>query len=294
MKIAQIQQNNNRNFTGLIPQNQLRALARENTPQARKLLKTCLGFNAVYRGAQDVNPDTMARQIADKFHINCDFGNNPLIASFTALTSNIFHKLKLAQPTNVLLRDLSGTVHYKDTLGICAVHPFDSDIYQNLRETFPLRSVVINSAQNWDLIQNDMIRYKNSNHMSTNHFLAPFIHEYMHSAHYDNLVKRFGSGSSMMAKLQKKFKNQDTIYMLQRETSDYGSTSPCEMFAEEMTELVVDSLNPKTIMPDELLFKMNRMKEIFAMDKLLDACWNGDIKTVEKFRTSRKKFFGLL
>lgn len=294
MKITQIQkQTNTQKFTGLIPQSQLRELARTNTPQARKLYNTCLGFNAVYRGAQEVNPDTIARQIADKFQINCDFGNNPLVACFIALTSNIFHKLRFTQPTNVILRDLSKTKNYKDVLGICAVHTYDNDIYTTFKETFPLRSVVINSANDWESIQSDMIRMRDNNHMSTNHFLAPFIHEFMHSMHFDNLVKRFGTGSVKMSELQKEFKNKNTIYMLQRETSNYGSVSPCEMFAEEMTELVVDSLHPRTLMPNEMLFKMNRRKKSIEMDNLLDACWNGDIKTVEKFRRRRLGIFGL-
>ena len=59
------------------------------------------------------------------------------------------------------------------------------------------------------------------------------------------------------------------------------------MIAEEMTELVVDSLNPRTLLPDEMIFRMNRLKEPFEMDKLIDACWNGDFKQVETFR--RKK-----
>ncbi len=292
MKITQIhQQINTQNFTGLIPQSQLRELARTNTPQSRKLLNSCLGFNAVYRGAQEVNPDTMARQIEDKFHINCDFGNNPLVACFTALTSNIFHKLRFTQPTNVILKDLSKTRNYKNILGLCSVHPYDDDLYETFGETFPLRSVIMNTTQDWGSIQSDMIRMRNNNHLSTNHFLAPFIHEFMHSMHFANLVKRFGTGSGKMTKLQREFKNKNTKYMLQRETSQYGSTSPCEMFAEEMTELVVDSLNPRTLMPNEILFKMNRKKESFEMDVLLNACWNGDIKTIENLRKRKLGIF---
>ena len=56
------------------------------------------------------------------------------------------------------------------------------------------------------------------------------------------------------------------------------------MVAEEMTELIVDSLNPKTIMPDEMIFKMQRAKEPFQMDVLIDACWRGDVTQIELFR----------
>lgn len=291
MKITKTETNfrrtNSTSFKGVIPQSTINYLANQNTASARKLLNSCLGFNAVYRGAENLNPDRVAREMADKFNINTDFGNNPLVAAFSALTANIFHKLDFAQPTNIYLRNLSRTA-YDDCLGLCTVQPYDYELTRKFG-SFPLRSVIMNEAENWGKIQEEMLRMKGNNHCSTGHFLAPFIHEFIHSAHLKNLNDKHGNGSAVMRKLQKDFKNKDTIALIKTETSNYGSKKPCEMVAEEMTELIVDSLNPKTLRPDELIFKMLRQKENFTMDKLLDACWNGDIKQVEIFRKRRIK-----
>ena len=82
--------------------------------------------------------------------------------------------------------------------------------------------------------------------------------------------------------------------MIKKETSDYGSTKPCEFIAEEMTELITDSLDPRTIMPNEMIFKMARLKEPFSMDRLITACWNGDVAEVEKFRKAKNRLISFL
>lgn len=281
-------------FNGLVSGKILLDLKKQNTSDSLKLLKSCLGFNAVYRGAEDLNPDKIARDMQNKFKIGTDFGNNPLIAACSALTANIFHKLGYALPSNVYLKDLSKT-WYSNTLGICCTSTYDYDILNKFGKNFPLRSVVFNADHNWDSIQDYMINAKRINHSSTGHFLDVFIHEFMHSAHLANLQNRYGNkGKTIMSKFQRNFENKDTIIMIQKETSNYGATKPCEMIAEEMTELIVDSLNPKTLMPDEMIFRMNRFKEPFKMDKLIDACWNGNVEQVEIFRKKRNSLVKFL
>lgn len=297
MKINNIKNNNQysnkqkNSFKGLIAEKVLQELKKQNTTESLKLLNSCKGFNAVCRGAKNLNPDKIARDMANRFNIGTDFGNNQIVAAFSALTANIFHKLGFALPSNVILKDLSGT-RYSNALGICCTNASDYDLLHKFGTNFPLKTVIINSCQNWFSIQDYMMYAKRINHTSTGHFLDVFIHEFMHSAHLSNLQKRYGkNGSSVMREFQKDFTNKDTIAMIKKETSDYGSTKPCEMIAEEMTELVVDSLNPKTLLPNEMIFRINKLKEPFQMDKLIDACWNGDIKQVEAFRESKNKLF---
>lgn len=61
-----------------------------------------------------------------------------------------------------------------------------------------------------------------------------------------------------------------------------------------MTELIVDTLNDKTLMPNEMIFKMQRAKEPFNMDFLINACWNGDIAKIELFRKRKNKLIEFL
>lgn len=273
-------------FSGMIPQKYILELQKQNTIEAKKILDSVLAYNAVWRGAQNVNPDKIAKELMDKFKIKVEFGNNPLFASYTALAVNIFHKLGYPKPPGILLKDLRG-LSYKNYIGMCAVHPKNDEIYRRFGKDFPVGTVIMNSAKNWGdtninlNIQEEMIELYKQKHSSTCHFLSPFIHEFFHNLHIKNLQKRFKNSSKIMWKLQKDFQNKDTITFIKKETGKYGATKPCELFAEEMTELVVNSLNPKNLLPNEMIFRIERCKEPILMDKLIDACWNGDTKFLE-------------
>ena len=91
-------------------------------------------------------------------------------------------------------------------------------------------------------------------------------------------------GIKIMGQFVKKISNKQTALMIKNESTTYAATTPAEMVADEYTELIVNSLNPKTLLPDKMRFEMLRKKEPFLFDKLLDACWNGDVEFVNKHR----------
>ncbi len=91
----------------------------------------------------------------------------------------------------------------------------------------------------------------------------------------------------MMYKFQKDFKNASTISLIKKETGSYAATQPCEFFADEMTELVVNSINTKTLLPYEFVFKIQQAKEPFVISRLIDAIWKGDVHQVEIFRKNK-------
>lgn len=284
-----INQSQNVSFKGLISINQLNKLANTATPEAKKMLKSAIGFNATYRSAEKLNPDKLSQEIADKFEIGTDFGNNPFIAAYSALTINIFKKLGWALPSNIYLKDLSKT-NYDDALAICCTSSHDRSIFNKFGRNFPLRSIVFNSRVDWEDIQYIEAQMKKVNHSSTGHFLATPIHEFVHNAHF----VRLNQNKRIFYKLMKEFEDKDIKALIRKETSNYATTDACELIAEEMSELIVDSLHYKTILPNEMIFKIKRLQEPFMMDKLITAAWNGDYKTIERLRKERKSLFGFL
>ena len=54
-----------------------------------------------------------------------------------------------------------------------------------------------------------------------------------------------------------------------------------------MTELVVNSINTKTLLPYEFVFKIQQAKEPFVISRLIDAIWKGDVHQVEIFRKNK-------
>ena len=139
---------NNLPKKALYSANYVQNLRKENSWQSKKILESVLAYNAIYRGAKNVNPDRIARELASRFQINTDFGNNPFFASLAALAVNVFHKLGFVKPTNIVLKDLSGT-SYSNNIGICTVYPSESQLYNKFRKNFPLGTVIINAGKNW-------------------------------------------------------------------------------------------------------------------------------------------------
>ena len=260
----QIQKHSHISFTGVIPPSTLKTLKMVNTPTYKQLYFNSLSFNAVYKSAQKIDPRMISRDLLQKYGIKSDFNDNPLVAAFSALTANIFHKLHIAQPSNILLKNLKNTA-YNDVYGLCIVHPKDDELYRVFKKDFPLKTIILNSDIDWENIQQAMIRNKLRKHSSTGHFLTVSIHEAMHSAHCDNIMKIHSNSSSVYRKLQKNYTNKNTLSIVRQETSNYAAKSPSETIAEEFTELIVNSLNYQTLLPNEMIYKMNCLKEPIFM-----------------------------
>lgn len=276
---------NTKSFKGYIPYSFLNDLRKQNTQLSKQALESCLAHNAVLRGSNNVNLEYLYKQLFEKFGMKCDFEGDKFVGTCVALTANIMHKLGFKLPPGVYFKDLSRT-DYASNLGICCTKKYDYSISQKFRADFPFKSVVLNSWHDWDDIQYNMIEGKRVNHFPTPHFLDVIIHEFVHAAHITDLVDKFGEkeGIKIMGQFVKKISNKQTAQMIKNESTTYAATTPAEMVADEYTELIVNSLNPKTLLPDKMRFEMLRKKEPFLFDKLLDACWKGDVEFVNKHR----------
>jgi len=236
-------------------------------------------FNAFYKGTKSLNVDKITNEIYRKYKIPCDFKGDKIIAGCSALTANIFHKLKLVKPTSISKNRMD-----IDALGTC--NP------QN-------RSVGFAFDHNWENIQEEAILAKLCNHSSTGHFLKTFIHEFMHSVHVNNLYKLgqktnivnnpYGQRlkliqqnpvlvSKALVDGAKPFTKGNAQNYIMQKVSNYGSTKPVEMYAEIGTEMITSVLDKKTILPkrDPFVFK-NFTEDKFLMS-VMDDFWNGNFE----------------
>ena len=97
-------------------------------------------FNAVYKGAQTINTTNVENQIYNKFHIPADFKGNKFLASMTALTLNIFQKLRLPLPTGIKVAPQKGNI-----AGSCSTYT---------------REITFNANEDWSDVQYCMIYQK--------------------------------------------------------------------------------------------------------------------------------------
>lgn len=229
-------------------------------------------FVAFMKGIDLINPKQIENDLYKKFNISSNFQGNKIVAGCTALTANIFHKLKLVQPTAVKLTRLQDNVY-----GNCC--GFN-------------REININSSMDWTQIQNWAINEKLEGFHATGHFLSTFIHEFMHNVHFDKIQKlaanpQYSNNQNVQSmvniiinpngiiteKLNKNstsFANDSIESYVKQKVSTYGSKMPAEMYAEKGAQMIADVLDMKTLRPKNNPFAFKDFTQDSYLMKMLD------------------------
>lgn len=240
--------------------------------------KSIDSFNAVYKGVQTTSVQNIENQIYNKFHIPADFKGDKFIAAMSALTLNIFQKLRLPLPTGLYVKPLENHVS-----GCC----------DTMR-----RFVTFNQNQDWSDIQRLTAREKFLNWSSTGHFLKTPIHEFMHSVHLSNLHKLAAQKqqkiNAIQSKLLRDFLNMDfKTNMINQagsplidktansqvltKVSRYGSSTPAEMYADIGAKMISYILDRKTLLPTKNPFVFKDFTEDKYLMKMMNDVWAGNI-----------------
>jgi len=238
-------------------------------------------FKAFMDGLSQLNPVRIENELYKKFNIKANFYGNKIVAGCTALTANIFHKLKLVQPPMVSFKRSENDRWY----GVCR---------------WLDRGVEINSLYNWEDVQRITISERLNGSKSSGHFLAIFIHEFMHSVHFNNIYQLakdptyknhaavqkminavISKGNAVTEKLElgsKPFKDIGVESFVKTEVSEYGSTQPSEMFAEKGAQMIAEVLDPITIRPTHNPFAFMKFTENSYLAQMMDDIYNGKIE----------------
>lgn len=280
MRLNNKPQNFHPSFKSLISQKQINEIIKntKNPQNIRKYLDSIESYNAFIRGLDRISFNQITDQLYQKYGIETDLKGNKVIAGANALVCNIFQKLGLIKPPALYMRSFPNSQQFSRTYAVTSVHKQMTDFDIAMKERYPLRSVIYNSNIDWDKLQLMAISEKESGHSSTGHFLHVFLHEFFHNVHADNLYKRFGSearGSDVFAYLQRKYSKQANIELVKKETGRYGSTNPAETFADEMSERIADSLNPRTLLPDKNPFAFMEFEGRIDFNQMIDDIWQG-------------------
>lgn len=212
----------------------------------------------------------ISNQLARK-GIKTDFNGNKVIAWCSNKTVEIFEQLNkkfgmhLALPDGIYVEDFDKlNIPQKTLASFCNLAP------TNLRKTpngrVPAKTLFFNTFEtvaqganqnakwiyDWENI--DEIADKNYliGHSSTDHFLGTFIQEVSHNAHLVRASKKIG-GTSLLEKI-KLFDNEQMAKEYQQkygkklaQISSYALKNPFEAVASDMSKLIAESLDPKTL-----------------------------------------------
>lgn len=191
--------------------------------------------------------------------IPSDFQDNKIIAWCSQKTVDIFeqfnekYKMKLALPKGIFVEDFNKlNVENPNALGTCNMQPAKLKKHSN-EETPPL-VIFYNSLHNWENINKIADDDYAIGLSSTPHFLNFGLHEFVHSAHEDQLLNQLDAKT--LANELNLLKNEKQVAEYQRK---YGLNvskictnaleDPFEAIACDMPKVIVDSLDKTTLMP---------------------------------------------
>ena len=218
----------------------------------------------------------LEKTFIDNFGIDTKFNNNDNAICFS-YTLNIFEDISnnynlfnCSYPPRIRIFDRNNLINKNSTDSFCISN--SKQILRN-ENVFELRSIFIKKNNLLDINQKTEKNYKNKI-SSSPHFLANYIHEWLHNIHLDNIYKKYGyDGNCPFAQsLYSKTKigglhllnnwttninmNNNIKNLAYNELGSYSTTSIMEFFAETLTKIIKQSLNKNCELKNNPLDKL--------------------------------------
>jgi hypothetical protein len=235
--------------------------------------------------------------------IDADFKDNKVVAWCSLKTLEIFnelnkkYKLNLGLPKAVYVEDFTKLKEQNPLeYGICNWYP--AYLKDGSEKVYPERTVVFNSFEavlknssvakeyNWnniDPITEDL--YKKGRG-SSSHFLSVFLHEFCHSSHNGNFIKKY-TPENMLEKL---YQMTNIVYLnkfQEKFTEDLFSISikatenPLEAMADDMTQKITSVLDYSKLSLKKNPFKNSfydskDFSQLSTKESLMNFIWEGE------------------
>lgn len=215
-----------------------------------------------------MNVKSVEEELSNKYFVESCFFDNKSFALANQSCLDIFQRLSaqfkvyLKLPPSIYLYNSNQLLCEDVSANFCI--PDTRDVLKN-EYPFPGRSIFFRAFKNLDEVNNNTELLYNNKICSSSHFLAPFIHEWLHSFQLDYIFKNFGYGG-YCDYLKEIYPNKNTkitgIELLgilktkklsPKESEIVGETLGCysmlpcnqylEIFSEAFTKFICDSLN---------------------------------------------------
>lgn len=233
-----------------------------------------------------VNPTKIESNFMNDYNIETSFGQNKSAALANKFCADIFARLgnvfksNCAFPPCIKLYDRKDLVDISSAENFCI--PDTKEVLSN-DYPFPGRSVFFQSFKNLRYLDDvTEFQYKNKK-TSSPHFLAPFIHEWLHSLQLDEIYKKFGyggncdylksiypthnrkiTGYNLIKNLQTKTltpKENEVVYDVLGEYATFSVNQYLEVFSETFTKFICASLKGVELVKNPIDLLKNSPKE---------------------------------
>lgn len=190
---------------------------------------------------------------------SCALANKYCLKIFEVMFKN--KVFVIAFPPAITIYNKNNVINENSSSNFCIPDTKEVLIDDN---PFPGRSIFFQNFNNLEEINQDTERLYSSKVNSSSHFLAPFIHEWIHSLHLDYIFRRFGyggdcyymntmytdnskqSGLKLIESLENKIlspKENEIVFDILGEYSTQPVNQYLEVFSEAITKFICDSLS---------------------------------------------------
>lgn len=240
-------------------------------------------------------PKTQEKMFMDLYGIEANFKKSRTNTLANVFCLDIFEKLSkkikldFTVPPAIFSYNREELLNAENADNFCI-----ADTQSVLKKEYPFlgRSIFFNNVGNLDYIDEVTESKFNDKKSSSSHFLAPFIHEWVHSIHLDLLYKKFGYGGSC--------EQLNSIYPMaanKRGVNTSGvkilENAQNKVFSEKENEIIFDVLGEYSIQPK------NQYLEVFseaATKFICDSLSGCELKSnpMDKMKTMPREFLDIL
>ena len=249
------------------------------------------------------DPILISKEIS-KYGVPSDFKNDKMLAwcslKCVEIISNInkkFH-LNLALPKGIFVEDFSNIKDLKeDSLAFCNITR--ERLYKNSKKQVAPRTILINKEidKKTSWVSLDQLADENyeNGRAATDYFLDIFLHEFIHSAHINNVIKRRSQYSaiiSMLDSIEEKYLlkfDKKLGQIIFDNICSYATDNPMEAVACDLARRIINSIDKNNITVEKNplknspylrknIFRFIDMKEADKskiLNKYLTNFWNG-------------------
>lgn len=206
----------------------------------------------------EINPTKISEKLAKK-GIPTDFKENKIIAWSCYKAIEILQQInnnfnqKLSFPKGIYVEDFNN-LYVEDRFALGTCNLLFSKLRKDSNEVVPSRTVFFNSIHNWDDIDSISDNQYAAKHFSTDFFLYPFLHEFLHVIHEDRLLNKLG-GIKLKKILEKmnedeQLQNYRKMYGSSvRQICNYAENTPLDAVACDMSRVISGVLDKETLIP---------------------------------------------
>lgn len=155
--------------------------------------------NKILFKEKHINTGRQTKIFANRYGIEANFLENKSAALANKLCMDIFKELAvkfnltIAPPPAIFIYEPQNIVDNTSPANFCI--PDTKEVLKN-EDPFAGRSIFFENFDNLELINNATEYSFNDKISSSPHFLAPFIHEWLHCFQLDHIYKNFGYGGN--------------------------------------------------------------------------------------------------